>query len=1012
MKKFFSSVLAAAISTLLLTPASAEHEWSVNGSVIENDLWTLTASWNNGALTLSGATPKDGSLTTLDVSEMNIGGKLLNSINSWQNSNILTVKKLIIPYTMSNFSTEVNALPALEEICTPDGGHELSIGSWGKTIINTAKLSGDYVIKDVTSLGSQNQGGIMSCYDLTSLEFRGSYATISPSAAFLNCGLKSISFNTTGAITTIPSQLCGWYGNQTPSQVAMPIQLTSLTLNGKPLLRCADITQVGVQAMPHATLYADIIDLPSCTSVGEYAFRYDESIPFINLMSVTSLGQYCFGSCSGLSRVVFGAQQFAGTIAADILSGQSFASEADASVIWNCTSRPSFNGPCYRDIDKSTKEIKNYVRKEAGWLVENWGSRPYIKQDDAGQWCLYDWNNKTIRQPLIAMDTVFKVNLRLDNNIVMTTLMPGVSGENPTWTIPASWFLGSGKTFGEGTVKDADGNVIDGATAIPDGTGLNLTIMLPATLVKSVDGTTQDDEVFVDMVAQENKDPQITVKIVDEDAVTIVEDVFEATVGTSVTKEYGATILGDSEYYYNKVLSQTVDPETALTASLDLFGKLTLSDIAKDATVTIKIDRTARPTQLAYWNVDTANYSMSDGVWTFRCDFTGGKAVIADAIRYNGADYDVVEVDFTKPIGTDGSSDYQVTTLDWGSTINGSAVQIKADNQCGKNVVINGGAGTAATLVGALKIPDTVKSIAGWGYCANLTMDLASLVQIDKFGKYALARTSIAGALVLSDASPVEVGDYAFDRCAKLTSLKVPALGSTIGESAFYACTGMKTIELDGVTSIKWAAFSRDSAPWIEKVVLSPALTNLGINAFYKSVKSGCIFDAVSPRDMPAAKSGDGVIAANVFQDIGANSIVIPFKGTCTIGDGAFHFSMTTNFIFWGKAPANWAHEAGAEFSENVSKIFRAQFNGNVKTDRMFTVSLTMDKAGWESVATKLKRDCTDGEWTALNPPATAFGWVMVAEKTDGTNQKRVWLCEGTSPWESVAAHGLKIIIR
>lgn len=370
-------------------------------------------------------------------------------------------------------------------------------------------------------------------------------------------------------------------------------------------------------------------------------------------------------------------------------------------------------GAFYEDMaERFRTAIAALVRKVS---ISNYKFTNYVRKEATG------WSSLTsgVKQNFVSMDTVFTVHLRLDGETVITTLMPGVSGENSVWTIPASWFLGAGKTFGEGAVKNASEVAIDGATALPDGTGLNLTITPPSSLVQSVAGTTQDIEVFVDMVAQESQDPQITVSIVDASDNAVVENSFEAVVGTSVTKDYSATVLGENEYYFNNVLTLSVSPSDAATATFGLDAKLSLENIAKDATVTIKIDRTARPTQLAYWNVDADNYTMSDGVWTFRCDFTGGKAVIADAVGYNGADKDVAGVDFTKPIGTDGSSDYQVTTLDWGATINGTAVDTtKTADHCGKDVVINGSIGAARTLVGNLKIPATVDTITGWGYCS------------------------------------------------------------------------------------------------------------------------------------------------------------------------------------------------------------------------------------------------------------------------------------------------------
>lgn len=985
MKKYFSSVLAAAISTLLLTPASAEHEWSVNGSVVENDLWTLNASWSDGTLTLNGATPKDGSLTTLDVSEMNIGNKLLNSINSWQGKNIQTVKKLIIPSQLNNLTTEGSAIPSLEEVCTSDGGHEFSVKSWGKSIFNNTKLAGDYVVNGIATFGAANNGNgaFYNCPLLNSLEFNGTYSVIYQNVAFLSYGLKSISFNTTETITEIPSSVYGHYGDQASSST--PCQLTSLTLNGKPMLRCADIVKVGSSVIPHASLYTDIVDLPNCGTVGDFAFR-NTGVPFANLMSVTSIGAGIFANCGPLERVVFGSEAQP-TLAYHQKGGLfqgAFGSSTAPVVIWNAKTAPA-SLPENGFWASSNYKFTNYIRKEAtGWASLTSG----------------------VKQNFVPMDTVFKVNLRLNDNVVMTTLMPGVSGTDPAWTISASWFLAAGQTFAEGMVRDSTGVLISGASAIPDSSGLNLTITLPSSRVVSVDGTTQEAEVFVDLVAQESKDPQITVKIVDANDATVVEDSFEATVGTSVTKDYGANVLGNDAYYFNNVLSLAVDPVDAATATFGLDAKLTLENIAKDAEIIVKIDRAARPTQLAYWNVDSDNYTMSDGVWTFRCDFTGGRSVIANATEYKGSDHDVAEVDFTKPIGTDGSSDYQVTTLDWGATINGSAIDTtKTADHCGKDAVINGGTGTARTLVGVLKFPTTVKTITGWGYCVNLTVNPALLADVPTFGKYALAYTAIEGALSFAADNVVTIGSSAFEKSYKITSLSIPALNSTIGEKAFYHCTGLKTANLRGVTSIGWAAFSRDDSDKgatpgtyaLESVMLSPALTVLSGSTFFKSTKlSGCIFDAVSPKDMPAATSGDGKISGSDFQDLNAGSIVIPFKGTCTIGAKVFHWSVTTNFIFWGKAPTAWIG--------NSTEVFDSMkdFNTSVKTDRMFTVSLAMDQEGWEGVATTLKKNCADGDWAELNPPENAFGYVTA-------NTTRIWLCEGKSPWEP---GGLLILVR
>lgn len=1021
MNKCLSSVLAAVFSVCMLTPAFAEHEWGIDKSTgtwgLTNDLWRIDGALNNGSLNVTSATPLPGNpdVTTLDISGLygfvwKAGAPYYDFI-CW-NGSFEDIKTLIISdQTYTKFLCHKAQMPNLTEVRThnAENPHRFSIRTTQQGLVNSSNFEGDYEITDMSDMSTD----IFSNTKVSKLKISGSYSTVGNSS-FFNCPyLTDVELETSAGAITFGNYLFGYYGNNTAPADYL---LRSVTLNGVSFTRHRQIAKVPFNMFAWCKQYSDVVDLPNCTLVDEYAFAHAESIPFVNLMAATTLKKYCLDYCKGLSRVVFGAEAFSETIGTDIMESIGTDSEEPSvAVIWNCKTKPQVGGPFYRNLDKSKKRVCNYVRKEAGWLVENMTTRPYVKHDGT-EWCVYDWNNQTVRQPLIAMDTVFKVHLRIDGRDAMTTLMPGVSGENAVWTIPAKWFLAAGQTFGEGTVTDVGGAAVGGASATPDHSGLHVTVTLPASRIMSVDGVTQDDEVFVDLSVIEHADPELTVRILDGSDNVLTQEVFTAAVGTTLTRDYGPAVFAGGGYYFNNVLSSTVVPETAVSASFGVDACLTLDHVFKDGAVTIKIDRAERPTQLAYWNVANDGYSMSDGVWTFRCDFTDGKAVVADAVGYVGSDLDVAEVDFTKPIGTDGSSDYQVATLDWGATINGTTVPITANNCCGKDVVINGNAGKARTLVGELKLPASVTTIAGWGYCENLTVAPGSLAQISIFGKYALAFSAVEGALAFADNHVVTMGESAFEECLKLASLSVPALNSTIGAKSFYHCYGLKTIELGGVVSIGQSAFMKpNSTPRtspIERVVLSPALTNVEGTAFYKSTKVGCVFDVVLPRNMPGAKSGDGVIGNGVFQDLGAGSIIIPFKKGCSVGSSAFHFAYTTNYIFWGKAPTAWAHEPGAEFNENLSAVLR-NFNGNIKTDRMFTVSLAMDQSGWEGVATKLKRDCTDEEWVALNPPSGAFGWVMARDSVSaGEKTIRIWLCEGTSPWESVAAPGLKIIIR
>lgn len=91
----------------------------------------------------------------------------------------------------------------------------------------------------------------------------------------------------------------------------------------------------------------------------------------------------------------------------------------------------------YEDIaERFRTAIAALVRK----VSSNYKFTNYVRKEATG------WSSLTsgVKQNFVSMDTVFTVHLRLDGETVITMLMPGVSGENSVWTIPASWFLGAG----------------------------------------------------------------------------------------------------------------------------------------------------------------------------------------------------------------------------------------------------------------------------------------------------------------------------------------------------------------------------------------------------------------------------------------------------------------------------------------------------------------------------------------------------------------------------------------
>ena len=78
----------------------------------------------------------------------------------------------------------------------------------------------------------------------------------------------------------------------------------------------------------------------------------------------------------------------------------------------------------------------------------------------------------------------------------------------------------------------------------------------------------------------------------------------------------------------------------------------------------------------------------------------------------------------------------------------------------------------------------------------------------------------------------MSIGDDAFYLCTGLTGIEIPASVTTIGETAFYGCTGLTSIEIPaGMTDIGNDAFSGCSG-LTSVTIYAPSLTTYGNNAF------------------------------------------------------------------------------------------------------------------------------------------------------------------------------------
>ncbi|MDE6633456.1 MAG: leucine-rich repeat protein, partial [Muribaculaceae bacterium] len=259
---------------------------------------------------------------------------------------------------------------------------------------------------------------------------------------------------------------------------------------------------------------------------------------------------------------------------------------------------------------------------------------------------------------------------------------------------------------------------------------------------------------------------------------------------------------------------------------------------------------------------------------------------------------------------------------------------------------IGGSAFDGCSSLASVEIPNSVKEIGGSAFsgCSGLTsMVIGSSVQTigkDVFNKCDNLTTLTFNAenctttptfpnslntLIFGD-KVTYIPAYAFSKCEKLTSVKIPnsvieidkyafnwctslttvELGNSltsIGEGAFSYCSNLTAVEIpNSVTTINYRAF--ESCIRMTSLVIGNSVTFIGKSAFYDCRSlSSLTFNAENleyeftslgklfPESLEKVVIGNNVrsIPANLFREcINLNSVVIPNSVT-SIGNSAFN---------------------------------------------------------------------------------------------------------------------------
>ena len=107
------------------------------------------------------------------------------------------------------------------------------------------------------------------------------------------------------------------------------------------------------------------------------------------------------------------------------------------------------------------------------------------------------------------------------------------------------------------------------------------------------------------------------------------------------------------------------------------------------------------------------------------------------------------------------------------------------------------------------------------------------------------------------------IGDYAFYKCKKLTSVTISDSVISIGKSAFYNCSSLASVTIpNNVTSIGSSAF--EGCIGIASVTIGNGVTSIGRSAFY-----GCMGELIVNCSIPSASSNiDGAFYESEFTKV------------------------------------------------------------------------------------------------------------------------------------------------
>ena len=273
--------------------------------------------------------------------------------------------------------------------------------------------------------------------------------------------------------------------------------------------------------------------------------------------------------------------------------------------------------------------------------------------------------------------------------------------------------------------------------------------------------------------------------------------------------------------------------------------------------------------------------------------------------------------------------------------------------------------------------------------------------------------------------SVTSIGEGAFYDCTGLTSITIPNSVTSIGERAFYRCSGLKSITIpNGVTSIGDDTFSYCSG--LTSVTIGNSVTSIGDYAFYNCdvLTSITIPNSVKSIGYQAFQSCDGLTSVTIGNSVtsigryafsgcyGLKSVTIGNSVT-SIGDAAFNYCYDLTSVEFNATnctsigSSNYPAFKGCTslsivtIGENVKNIPAYAFYGCSNLTSI-TIPNSVTRIGYEAFSNC--SNLTDVYCLATNVPATksdAFNGSYPEYMTLHVPAEAINSYKTTEPWSS-----------